>query len=171
MSNKMRILVAALVMSTAGFTAWKESEGFTDKASIPTKGDVPTLGHGSTHYEDGTRVKMSDTITRPRADELARNLIRADEKRFSDSLRLDTRLYQAEYDVYLDFVGQYGIGNWRASSMRREVLAGNYAQACKSLLKYRFSAGYDCSTPGNKVCAGVWTRQLKRHARCMAAQS
>lgn len=171
MSTRMRILVATLALSTAGYAAWKESEGFSDKAIIPTRGDVPTLGHGSTHYEDGTRVKMSDTITRPRADELARNLIRTDEKRFADSLHPDTRLYQVEYDVYLDFVGQYGIGNWRASSMRREVLAGDYAQACKSLLKYRFSAGYDCSTPGNRICSGVWTRQLKRHAKCMAAQS
>jgi hypothetical protein len=24
-------------------------------------------------------------------------------------------------------------------------------------------------TPGNKVCAGVWARQVKRHALCMEA--
>ena len=29
---------------------------------------------------------------------------------------------------------------------------------------------YDCSTPGNKVCRGVWTRQQARHAACMEAQ-
>ena len=44
-------------------------------------------------------------------------------------------------------------------------------QACQALLRYRFSAGYDCSTPGNRICPGVWTRQQARHAACMAAQS
>src|SRR3546814_8496799 len=33
-----------------------------------SKGDVPTIGHGSTRYEDGTRVRMGDTITPQRAD-------------------------------------------------------------------------------------------------------
>lgn len=170
MSSRSRIAIGALALSVAGFAAWKESEGFTASAIIPTKGDVPTLGHGSTRYEDDTRVKLGDTITRPRADELARNLLCIDERRFAASLPPDTRLHQVEYDFYLNFVGQFGVGNWRKSSMRRHIIAGNYAQACKSLLEYRFSAGYDCSTPGNRICRGVWTRQLERHAACMAAQ-
>ena len=29
---------------------------------------------------------------------------------------------------------------------------------------------FDCSTPGNKVCRGVWTRQLERHQKCMGMQ-
>lgn len=70
----------------------------------------------------------------------------------------------------MDFVGQYGMGNWRPSSMRRDLLAGNYVQACHDLLKYKYAAGYDCSTPGNKRCWGVWQRQLERHAKCMEAQ-
>lgn len=102
-------------------------------------------------------------------------------------------LYQAEYDLYLDFTYQYGIGAWRASPMRTRLLAGQFAPACEALLGYRFmtsakregpgwepyqwdAAGrpkrwrYDCSTPGNKVCRGVWTRQQARHAACMEAQ-
>jgi lysozyme len=166
---KARIIVAALALSAAGFAAWQTNEGFTASAIIPTKGDIPTLGHGSTRYESGLPVRMGDTITRPRAEELARNLMKADERRLSDSL-LGVRLHQAEYNQYLDFVGQYGIGRWRGSSMRRELLAGNYPAACNALLRYKFSAGYDCSTPANKICLGVWTRQLKRHAQCMEAQ-
>ena len=166
---KGRVIVAALMLSAAGFTAWQTSEGFTASAIIPTKGDVPTLGHGSTRYENGQPVRMGDKITRPRAEELARNLMRADERGLSNSLP-GVRLHQAEYNQYLDFVGQYVIGRWRGSSMRRELLAGNYSAACHALLKYKYSAGYDCSTPKNKVCAGVWTRQLKRNAACMAAQ-
>lgn len=169
-SNKTRALVAALTLSAAAFGTWQASEGFTTGAVIPTKGDVPTIGHGSTRYEDGSVVRMGDTITRQRAAQLARNLMAADERAFAASLPAGATLYQAEYDVYLDFIGQYGISNWRASSMRKEVAAGNYVAACSALLRYRYAAGYDCSTPGNKRCSGVWKRQLERHDKCMAAQ-
>lgn len=178
-SNQGRQLVAMLVMaisaSGAGFAAWKANEGFTANAVVPTQGDVPTIGHGSTHYEDGSKVSMSDPpITRKRAGELALNLMTADAKQFTETLKFDTELDPVEFNVYMDFIGQYGIGTWRGSSMRRQINAGEYAGACKSLLKYRFAAKYDCSTTvngrPNKRCWGVWTRQLQRHNQCMEVQ-
>lgn len=166
---RQRIAVTVLSLSAAGFATWQASEGYTPVAVIPTKGDVPTIGHGSTRYEDGQPVRIGDTITPARAEVLARNLNSQAEKQFAASLP-GVKLYQAEFDIYMDFVGQYGIGTWLKGSPRRDLLAGNYAQACNDLLKYRFAAGFDCSTPGNKRCWGVWDRQLKRHAKCMAAQ-
>lgn len=172
MGVKSRIAVALLSLSAVGFATWQQSEGFTPVAVIPTKGDVPTIGHGSTRYEDGSAVKMGDTITRERAAVLARNLIRKDERDFAATLPGVT-MTQGEFDVYLDFVGQYGIGNWRASSMRRQLIAGNPGAACDALLRYRYAAGYDCSTlvdgKPNKRCWGVWTRQLRRHEQCRAS--
>ena len=167
--SRNRIAVGLLTMSLAGFGAWKASEGYTDTAVIPTKGDVPTIGHGSTRYEDGRPVRIGDTITPARAEVLARNLNSQAEKQFAASLP-GVKLHQAEFDLYMDFTGQYGIGNWRSSSMRRDLIAGEYARACTDLLKYRYAAGFDCSTPGNKRCWGVWTRQLERNAKCRAAQ-
>lgn len=173
MSAKAKIAAALLTVSAAGFAAWQAHEGFTAQAVIPTKGDVPTIGHGSTRYEDGSKVRMGDTITRERAADLARNLMRGDERQFVASIP-GAKLSQVEFDTYMDFVGQYGIGNWRQSSMRRHVMAGEYVRACDALLKWRFAAGYDCSTKingqPNKRCYGVWTRQLERHAKCMGAQ-
>lgn len=166
---RQRIAVGLLSISAAGFAAWQANEGLTTVAVIPTKGDVPTIGHGSTRYEDGLPVRMGDTITPQRAEILARNLNSQAEKQFAASLP-GVKLHQAEFDIYMDFVGQYGIGTWRNGSPRRDLLAGNYAQACRDLLKYRYAAGYDCSTPGNKRCYGVWARQLERHAKCMGAQ-
>lgn len=166
---RQRIAVTVLSLSAAGFATWQASEGYTPVAVIPTKGDVPTIGHGSTHYEDGQPVRMGDTITPARAEVLARNLNSQAEKQFAASLP-GVKLHQDEFDIYMDFVGQYGIGTWLKGSPRRDLLAGNYAQACHDLLKYRYAAGFDCSTPGNKRCSGVWTRQLERHAKCMAAQ-
>ena len=166
---RQRIAVTVLSLSAAGFATWQAREGYTPVAVIPTKGDVPTIGHGSTRYEDGQPVRMGDTITPARAEVLARNLNSQAEKQFAASLP-GVKLYQDEFDIYMDFTGQYGVGNWRSSSMRRDLMAGNYAQACHDLLKYRYAAGFDCSTPGNKRCAGVWTRQLERHAKCLGAQ-
>ena len=166
---RQRVAVALLGMSAAGFATWQASEGFTPVAVIPTKGDVPTIGHGSTRYEDGSPVRMGDTITPARAEVLARNLNSQAEKQFAASIP-GLKLHQDEFDLYMDFIGQYGIGTWRKGSPRKSLLAGNYVQACNDLLKYRYAAGFDCSTPGNKRCAGVWTRQLERHAKCMAAQ-
>lgn len=169
MNGRQRIAVALLSLSAAGFGAWKANEGFTEVAVIPTKGDVPTIGHGSTRWEDGRPVQMGDTITRQRAEVLARALNSQAEKEFAASLP-GVKLYQEEFDLYMDFVGQYGITTWRAGSPRRSLLAGDYVQACHNLLKFKYAAGYDCSTPGNERCWGVWQRQLNRHAKCMAAQ-
>ena len=183
-SNLNRIAVAVLTLSVAGFSVWKVNEGDGPTAVradgvvvhmpyVPTKGDVPTIGHGSTRYEDGTPVRMTDApITRQRAESLARNLNNEEEIRFRASLP-GAVLYQAEFDLYIDFVGQYGIGNWRKSSMRREILGGNYMQACQSLLSWRFQDGRDCKLSQNwgpRGCKGVWTRQVERHKKCEAAQ-
>lgn len=171
---RARTVIAALTVSAAAFGTWQAREGYTDHAVIPTKGDVPTIGHGSTRYEDGTPVKMGDTINRKRAAELARNMMAKDEAALRASLPADTKLAQSEYDEYVDFIGQFGIGNWRKSTMRRELIAGNYAAACHGLLNYRYAAGYDCSTlvngKPNKRCWGVWVRQQHRYANCMGAQ-
>jgi GH24 family phage-related lysozyme (muramidase) len=170
MGMKQRVAVSLLAISAGGFSAWKAHEGFTDTAIIPTKGDVPTLGYGSTHYGDGTRVKMGDKITREQADVLARKLMKKDELFLQKSLNGTVKLYQEEFDVYLDFIGQYGQANWTGKSIQKELLKGNYAQACKNLLKYKYSAGYDCSIPGNKICYGSWERQLDRYGKCMSVQ-
>lgn len=169
MNVNPRIVVAALSLSAAAFIGIATSESYTESAIIPTKLDRPTVGLGSTSYEDGSRVKLGDTIKPVRAIVLAGNHIAKEEAVFRASLP-GVKLHQQEYDTYLDWTYQYGSGAWAKSTMRRELLAGNYRAACDALLMYRFSGGFDCSTPGNKRCAGVWTRQLKRHAACVAAQ-
>lgn len=168
-----RTHVGGLSLSAAALVGLLVSEGWTDRAMIPTKNDVPTVGFGSTVHMDGTPVKMGDTIDPVRAIITAQNHISKDERRFRESIP-DVPLHQDEYDLYMDFVYQYGIGNWRTSSMRMHLLAGEYRQACDALLMWRRAGGYDCSTTingqPNKRCWGVWARQLERHSKCIAAQ-
>lgn len=182
--NRARILASVMTMSAVGFAAWQASEGdgpMQTRADgievhlpyIPTKGDVATIGNGSTRYEDGTPVRMTDPpITRQRAEELARNLHAEEERRFIASLP-GVYLHSEEFDLYLNFSGQFGGGNWRKpQSPRTWLLRGDYAGACNALLTWRFQAGRDCKLPQNwgpQGCKGVWTRQLKRHADCVAA--
>ncbi|RLZ08775.1 lysozyme [Acinetobacter sp. 2JN-4] len=183
MQNKTRLFVVGSTVSAAligGFfisgpsekqaieTAKKE--GFTAKPIIPTKGDVPTIGHGTTVYPNGVRVRMSDpAISREKGMYFLRYHMNKDADRFNKTI-LNVPIYQYEYDAFIDFTYQYGMGNWQKSSMLRNLKQGKYKQACDSLLKYKYAAGYDCSTPGNKRCAGVWTRQKERYKKCIGAQ-
>lgn len=166
---KARALVAGLSLSAMAFVGVLQDEGYTDKAVIPTQNDRPTVGFGSTFHESGQPVKLGDTTTPVRALIKAQAHISQEEVLFRKSLP-EVVLFQAEYDTYMDWVYQYGTGAWSKSSMRRALLKGDYKAACDALLLYKYSGGYDCSTPGNKRCAGVWTRQLERHKTCLSAQ-
>ena len=187
-----RQIVAVMSLSAAGLIGLVVHESYTDKAIVPTQGDRPTVGFGSTFHEDGTPVKMGDTTTPVRALIKAHAHITKDEAAFRASLP-GVALHQGEYDIYLSFTYQYGTAAWQKSGMRRELLAGSYRPACDALLDYRKLTSarqegpgwtvsrrdaqgkpvrweFDCSTPGNKVCRGVWTRQLERHQKCMGMQ-
>lgn len=205
MSNKTRVAAAALSLSAAAGAAWIASEGDGPKSVsqsgevllhpyVPTQGDVPTIGHGSTRYEDGRRVTLADPpITRRRAVELALGeLDRTYAQCVRDSLG-QTLVNQTEFDKAADFAGQYGCGAWRGSSMFTKTKAGDYSGACRAYLGYKFMTSgrregqgwmpyqwdktgqatrwrFDCSTPDNKVCRGVWTRQQARYSACMESQ-
>ncbi len=173
MSIKPRVAVAALSVSAAALLALLGEEGFRSKPYIPTQGDVPTIGYGSTVYEDGSKVSLADPpITKERALQIVRDHKSKDEAMFRASLP-GVKLTQGEYDLYMDFTYQFGITNWRGSSMRTHLLQGEYVQACNALPAWRKQGGRDCSLPQNwgpKGCKGVWTRQVKRHQRCMEAQ-
>lgn len=169
MGNKTRIILSTLSLSAAGFVGILLNEGYSDTAMIPVRGDVPTIGFGSTVHADGTSVRMGQNITPVRAVMTAQAHINQAENRFRASMP-DVPLHQAEYDLYIDWVYQYGMGAWNKSSMRSSLLAGNYAAACASLLRYKYAAGRDCSVRSNG-CYGVWTRQLERHKTCMEAQT
>lgn len=166
--SKARLATGLLSLSAVALVGLASKEGYTDKAVIPVKGDVPTVGFGSTTRLDGSAVQMTDTTTPVKALQRTLAYIQTAEAGFKGCVKAP--LTQGEYDIYLDFGYQYGMPTLCASSMVKHLNAGRYAEACGALLLYRNVAGFDCSTPGNKRCGGVWTRQLERHAACMAEQ-
>lgn len=168
MRNK--VLVTGLSLSAAALITLVSSEGFSPVAEIPVKGDRPTLGFGSTYHADGRPVKLGETTTPINALKIAKAHIDKDEQRFRASLP-NVEINQASYDLYIDWTYQYGIGRWLSSPMRAHLLKAEYQQSCGALLlpQYRTVAGYDCSTPGNKRCYGVWLRAQQRHRDCLDA--
>lgn len=171
-SNTARVAVAALSMSAVGLVAILNDEGYTDQAVIPTRGDVPTYGFGSTTREDGTPVRLGDRTTPVKAVQRTLAYLQGAEAEMKSTLD-GVELTQGEYDLYLNWRYQYGPARWRQSSMLRELRAGNYRAACDALLLYKFSQGRDCSEPENwgpRGCKGVWDRSVERHAKCLAEQ-
>ena len=166
MQNKSKVVVAGLTASAAFFAALIGFEGYKPKPYLDT-GKVATIGIGSTVYEDGTKVKITDKpITQKRAIEISKAHVAKDEIAFKKSLT-GVKLSQAEYDSHMDFVYNFGISNWNKSSMLKNLRSGNYVSACKSLLKYKYVNKRDCSIKSNN-CYGVWTRQKWRYDQCMS---
>jgi len=167
-----RKAIAGLALSASALVALVAHEGYTDHAAIPTRGDVPTLGYGSTTHLDGSPVKMGDTTTPVKA--LQRTLAYVQKQDVQMRGCITAPLHQGEYDVMSNFGYQYGIRRLCESSMVRLANAGDYAGSCAAYKQYRFAAGYDCSTTingkPNKRCWGVWTRQLERYNQCMSYQ-
>ena len=169
MQNKTKYIVTALAASSAFFAALEQREGFSAKP-YHDSGKVVTQGIGSTTKPDGTKIKINDApITRKVAYEWAASHVAKDEVIFRKSLQ-GVRLSQAEYDVYLDFMYNFGQANWSKSSMLRNLNAGQYVQACQSLLQWKYVAKKDCSIRKNN-CYGVWTRQLDRYNKCIGANT
>lgn len=163
-----RMAVGALSLSAAAFGGLVLHESYTDRAIVPTKNDRWTVGFGSTFRDDGTPVQPGDTITPPRA--IARSLAHIAKDEAGLKRCITAPLHQAEYDTLVDFAYQYGVAATCGSSMVRHANAGRYVQACEAYTLYKFSGGFDCSLPGNRVCAGVWKRNLERKAKCLEAQ-
>ena len=167
--NHKKVVTMAAAISAGGVAFTQQQEGTVLKPYRDSVG-VATIGTGSTVYEDGTKVKMTDKpITKERAAELLKVHMNKDARIFNKSL-LGVPLSQTEYDLYMDFTYNFGTGNWLKSSMLKNLKQGEYVAACKSLLKWRNAGGKNCSIRSNN-CYGVWTRQVARYDKCMGANS
>lgn len=171
-SRRTRIAIGSLTLSFAAGVALLSEEGFTDRAVIPVKGDVPTVGFGMTERPDGSPVRMGDTTTPVEALKRSQAYLSRAEGRVKACVTAD--LYPDEFDLMMNFGYQYGQKRLCESSIVALANAGDYVGSCKAYLSYRFVKEYDCSTTingeRNKVCWGVWTRSKERYDKCMVAQ-
>lgn len=158
-----RTTIGALTVSAAAMVALISHEGWTEKAVIPVKGDVPTVGPGLTKRPDGSPVQMGDTI-KP-IEGIQRSLAHIQKDEAGVKRCVTAPLSQTEYDLMVDFAYQYGPAALCSSSIVRLANAGDYAGSCKAYERFRFVAGRDCSIRTNG-CYGVWLRSQERSQRC-----
>lgn len=160
-----RFGLGALALSAAGLVGIVVQEGYSDAAIIPVKGDVPTIGFGST-----TGVKLGDKTTPPRA--LARAL--ADVQAYEGALKrcVTVPLYQHEYDAYVSLAYNIGPTAFCSSMLVKKLSAPDYPGACAEILRWKNFQGHDCSKAEYKsLCGGLWTRRQAEFKQCMGGGS
>jgi lysozyme len=154
-----RYSVATLSLSAAALVGMLVVEGYTDRAIVPIKGDVPTIGFGTTEG-----VKLGDKTT------VEKSLVRAlgDVQKFEGALKqcVKVPLSQNEYDAYIHFSYNVGSGAFCSSRMVRKLNAGDYAGACNEFDRWTYFQGRDCKLPENR-CGGLAKRRAQEKKLCL----
>ena len=144
MKNQMKL-------SDNGFTLLGELEGIVLRPYKDSVG-IPTIGIGSTYYEDGTKVKMTDkAITKERAIQLAKNVVKSFEARVNKSILLP--MTQNQFDAMALLCYNIGESSFARSSVVRNFNAGNLQKAADSFLLW--------NKAGGKVSKGLTNRRQK----------
>lgn len=113
---------------------------------------VPTIGIGSTYYENGTRVKLTDPpITEARAYELLANTIASYELTVNNLLKVTVTQFQ--FDAMVSLCYNIGAANFAKSSVIRLVNKGDFVGAAKAFLLW--------NKAGGKVIRGLTIRRTK----------
>lgn len=142
MKNQMKL-------SANGFKLLGELEGIVLRPYRDSVG-IPTIGIGSTYYEDGTKVKMSDkAITKERAIQLAKNVVKSFEAQVNKSILLP--MVQNQFDAMVLLCYNIGKSGFARSSVVRNFNAGNIQKAADSFLLW--------NKAGGKVVKGLVNRR------------
>lgn len=154
-----RTKASALVLSAAVLAAIAGYEGYRSTAYIPVPGDVPTIGHGTTRYEDGKPVKMGDKVT----PERARILLQHDASSFARAVQrcAPVPMHQHEFDAFTSLAYNIGEGAFCKSTLTRKLNALDYAGACREILKWDKYQG--------KPLRGLTLRRQKEYQLCIGA--
>ena len=141
-------------LSDNGFTLLGELEGIVLRPYRDSVG-VPTIGIGSTYYEDGTKVKMTDkAITKERAIQLAKNVVKSFEEQVNKSILLP--MTQNQFDAMVLLCYNIGKSGFARSSVVRNFNLGNIQKAADSFLLW--------NKAGGKVVKGLVNRRNKERS-------
>ena len=109
-----------MTISIYGLRLLAKHEGLSLKAYKCPAG-VWTIGYGNTYYEDGTKVKEGDIITKQRAEELLR-IIANDFATKVDAL-VKPKLTMQQFDALVSFAYNVGTANFAKSTLLKKVNA------------------------------------------------
>ena len=145
---------APLQLSTNGFKLLGELEGIVLKPYRDSVG-IPTIGIGSTYYEDGTKVRMTDKpITTERAIQLAKNVVKTFELKVNQVILLP--MTQNQFDAMVLLCYNIGKSGFARSSVVKNFNAGNLQKAADSFLLW--------NKAGGRVVQGLVNRRNKERS-------
>lgn len=150
-NRKKRVAAATLVASSVALASIALHEGYREKAYRDPVG-IPTIGYGETKG-----VKMGDTTTPKKAMEQLK--ISADEHGQGLARCIRVPISQNEYDSYLSFTYNVGVGSFCKSTLVKKLNAGDYEGACSELLKW--------TKAGGRVLPGLVKRRQEEYKLCM----
>ena len=133
MVNKQSALQAAAELC-------KKFEGFYSKPYL-CPANVPTIGYGSTLYEDGVKVTLKDPpVTKEYATKLLMLTLSRDY--FPAVLKLCPNIpTDGSLTALTDFTYNLGVGALRSSSIRRAMNNNDLEGVRQGLLKYVYGGG------------------------------
>lgn len=128
--------VYALIYSNNGLEITKHYEGFrADAYPDPASGGKPwTIGYGHT-----SGVIQGDKVTEGEATRWLRSDVESAER--SIKKYVTVQLEQGMYDALVDFIFNVGEGNFKNSSLLRDLNRGEYDKARDGLAQWRKAAG------------------------------
>jgi lysozyme len=138
-----------------GYDLIKEFEGLKLKPYL-CSAQVPTIGFGSTYYENGTKVKLTDApITKERADALFKIVADDFAKRVVPLIKKP--LTQNQFNSIVSFAFNLGVRALQNSTLLRLVnINPNDANIAKEFLKWNKAGGV--------VVKGLTNRRIKESA-------
>jgi len=108
-----------MTISKKGLDLIKSFEGCKLNAYLCPAG-VATIGWGSTMYPSGGKVKMGDTISQQRADDMLK--WEAENKAIGvKNLLMNTVVNQNQFDALVSFAFNCGLGNLKISTLIKKV--------------------------------------------------
>lgn len=109
-------------------------EGYSPVAYTPIKGDVLTIGVGTTTYPNGQKVALGDTVTRAQAATYLQHDLDVFKQGMMKCIKVP--LYQNEFDSYLSLTYNIGTTAFCTSSIPFKLNQGDYLAACNVILQF-----------------------------------
>ena len=136
-------------LNKAGADLIKSFEGLRLDAYLCSAGK-PTVGFGSTFFEDGTPVKLGDKITKERADSLFEKVSDSFAAKVKGLIKSD--INENQFSALVSFSFNVGIGNLKSSTLLKKVNANPMDASIRNeFLKWNRASG--------KVLAGLTRRR------------
>lgn len=139
-------------ISNNGIELIKQFEGLSLNPYLDAV-NIPTIGFGSTYYEDGTKVTLKDKpITEERATQLLEFIAN---KTFSENINkvVKVPLNQNQFDALVSFAYNIGNKNFNWSTLLKKLNQSDYEGASLEFGRWNQASG--------KILSGLVLRRQK----------